>query len=378
MRSTVQILAIVVLPNFLISCTSLFFVHDPSTGVISAGQLPGFLKSVRCELITFYEVERSRKVAYDKLVQADPQTAFENFAHFEIAPKLYGTFTLELKVTDTAGIGSGTAIDYRRVLDKTATSTTHLGPTVSGQGTYDLIWSFLLKQDATLASIASGAPELAIESSERACYRGPISDLRELELLAEDGIPDRSAFTRIVVNANKPLAAWLRDNGTLISANYLIPAKGYEIAEPAQMYYSFAMQAIAGLEAKYSLVATQWNPLAVQATGSLQQNSNLQIYINGPKAAYANGAKSGSAGFAPKSPDIGTATNPMYVITEDRKPRVGERPAVGETTTEKEKPTNNNRIPRVSTPKHRAPSTRGREQPYLLAPTPLFPPSASP
>ena len=39
----------------LAGCVSPNLIHDPQTGIISRDQIPGFLKSVRCELATFYE-----------------------------------------------------------------------------------------------------------------------------------------------------------------------------------------------------------------------------------------------------------------------------------------------------------------------------------
>jgi hypothetical protein len=147
-----RVLALVCTTYVMTACTSLYHVHDPQTGVISAGELPRFLKSVRCEMITFYQISRERQKAYVNLYKTNPEGAFNSFAFFEIDPFLFGTFFLELKVVDSAGIGSGTVLDYKRILGPTSSDVTHVGPTASAQGTYDLIWSFLLKQNAQLAS----------------------------------------------------------------------------------------------------------------------------------------------------------------------------------------------------------------------------------
>jgi hypothetical protein len=339
------------------SCTSLYFVHDPQTGVITAGELPNFIQSVRCELLTFYAVERMRKVSYDRVVKKDPAVAFSNFAYFDLAPTLYGAFTLELKVTDSLGIGAGTAIDSKKVLDSTHSNTWHFGPTASGQGTYDLIWTFLMRQDASPSvaitdsvRAATTAPEI---TSYSACFSGPTEGLEGLERLAENTAPERARFNRIFVNGQKPLAAWLRDNGTLMSANYLTAKNPIEGAEAAQMYYSFAVQVSAGLDVKYTVLTPAWNPLAADASGSLQQNSNLQIYINGQGALVANGAKSGSAVWTPPSPPLGSAARPMHVIEE--------RPAQIQGTQ----------------PRRRGAPLSPLNKGYLLAPVPVFPPSPS-
>jgi hypothetical protein len=357
MRGILRALAPLAMSAALMSCTSLYHIHDPASGVISAGQLPDFLKSIRCEMITFYEIERSRKVAYDRLLKSDPIEAFRRYSYFNIATDLYGAFTLELKVTDTAGLGSGTTLDHKLPPDFSRNTIAHLGPTAGSQGTYDLIWAFLLKQNAKLAYGGSLPPDAPRELWEKACYSGPISDLDTLEALAENQMPERVRFTRMVVNLTKPLAAWLRDNGSLISAGQLLPGKDSEMAEAAQMYYSFALQASAGLEGKYSLTALHWSALAAQASGSMQQNSNLQIYINGPGAAYVNSAKAGAAGYGPKPDVLGSANKPMHVTIDNQPPGAGPGPKGGGSGRS---------------------SGRGGEQRFLIAPIPIFPPSASP
>jgi hypothetical protein len=40
----------------LCSSTSLDLIHDPQTGLIDRSQVRGFIKSVRCELKTFYDL----------------------------------------------------------------------------------------------------------------------------------------------------------------------------------------------------------------------------------------------------------------------------------------------------------------------------------
>ncbi|VIO69552.1 hypothetical protein CI1B_27580 [Bradyrhizobium ivorense] len=339
-------------------CTSLYYVHDPQTGVITAGELPYFLKSIRCEVVTFYQIERERRTQYLKISKTRPEEAFNRYAYFDIDPFLYGTFFLELKVTDTGGLGSGTAFDYKRILSATSNDVTHVGPTASAQDTYDLIWSFLLKQNAQLASDTSpraAGPALY----ERGCYRGTPADLTELEALAENKYPERTAYKRITVDASKPLAAWLRDNAILIAANDLSPAMPSEKAEPAQMTYTFSIQVTGGAEAKYSLTSTRWTPAAVQASASSQQFSNLGIYINGPNAVLANGAKSGSAGYAEKTPPLGSKDNPMYTTPLPGGEKSQEFPGGGGAA-------------------GRRPGAGPRTNGFIVAPVPVFPPSPTP
>lgn len=339
-------------------CTSLYYIHDPQTGVITAGELPNFLKSVRCEVVTFYQIERERRKEYLKIYKTRPEEAFDKYAHFDIDPFLYGTFFLELKVTDTGGFGSGTAFDYKRILNATSNDVTHVGPTASAQDTYDLIWSFLMKQNAQLASDTTPAAA-GSATYERGCYRGTPTDLAELEALAENKLPERVAYKRIIVDASKPFATWLRDNAVLISANNLTPAMPSESAEPAQMTYTFSVQVTGGVEAKYSLTSVRLTPAAVQASASAQQFSNLGIYINGPNAVLANGAKSGSAGYAAKTPPLGSKENPIYTA-----PSSG-----GEKSQE---------FPGGAGSGGRRSGGGPRTNGFIVAPVPVFPPSPTP
>jgi hypothetical protein len=375
------------------SCTSLFYVHDPQSGIISAGQLPSFLKSLRCEMIMFYEIERSRKVAYDH--EKDKTIAFARYSHFAIDPTLYGVFTLELKVTDTANLGTGTSFDRKHTFDGNTNSVTHLGPTLGSQGIYDLIWTFIMKQDARLAA-AEPASATLVDGS---CLSDSVSWLDELEAVAEGLKPQATAFNRITVNGLKPLAAWLRDNGSLMSVSFLSPAKGEEVAEPAQMSYTFSLQASGGLEGKYSFTSIKWTPAAIQLSGSLQQNSVVGFYINGSKSAYANGAKGGQSGFGIPKPPLGSSGNPMYVV---------EKPGLTPTPTPTAAPTpkppggktgekiqdfqpETDGTPKVApspapspgvSPKPRTRQRlqlkRGGETPFFIAPLPINPPTMTP
>jgi len=333
------------------ACTSLYFVHDPQSGIISAGEVPGILKSLRCELVLFYDIERRRKAAFARLQKISVEEAFAKFAYFEVEPTLYGTFTVELKVTDSAGALAGaTAFDFKQALNAASTATEQVAPTASTQSTYDLIYSFLIRQDAELTSIQSPSDPL-----HRGCYDGPPLRLADLEQLADNESPYPVTFTRIRVNGVKPFAAWLRDNGKVVSANYLGTGLTADSADPSQMTYTFTIQVLAGLEAKYSLVSTNYLP-TVEASGGLQQNSTLTMYINGPAAPTANAAKAGGGSSKPPSPPLGSKGNPMYISNEPGKaaPRVEGQPSGV------------------------APSGGPHIRGYLLTPLTVTPPAATP
>src|ERR1700733_7082014 len=49
-------------------CTNLDFIQDPQFGVFSSDQIEPFLKSVRCELITFYTANEQRTNLFNDVV----------------------------------------------------------------------------------------------------------------------------------------------------------------------------------------------------------------------------------------------------------------------------------------------------------------------
>ncbi|UEM17941.1 hypothetical protein J4G43_052985 (plasmid) [Bradyrhizobium barranii subsp. barranii] len=80
---------------------------------------------------------------------------------------------------------------------------------------------------------------------------------RDFDGLARGNYPDQATFTRVTVNGTLPLAAWLQDNSTETWANFAALDRKLEANEqfiPAQMIYTFAVQATVGLEVKFTLV----------------------------------------------------------------------------------------------------------------------------
>ena len=262
--------AVAILSSTLIcSCTSLNFVHDPQTGVITRQQVEGFLKSTRCEILTYFEANRRRKSEY-----------------FDLSNQLFAAITLDLNVQDTAGFPQGgTSIDRLHTASPTESWTWHFGPTLDGQNTYDMILSLLVPQNAKLDFSAKRDPSIS-------CYSGPPTS--DFEGLAHGEYAAAERFTRIRVNGMAPLAAWLLDVGAEMWPN-VEAAKHGETAYPVQMAYTFTVQFTAGLEVKYSLTNPVWSPLAPNAAASSQQTSKLQFWLNGADASLANGATTGSA-----------------------------------------------------------------------------------
>jgi hypothetical protein len=261
--------AVILLGSLLCaSCAALYNVHDPRTGFITKEEIPKFLKSVKCELITYIVANRANRRS--------------SAPYFDLSEKLFGNVMLDLNVQDTGGLpSSGSSIDLTHVFDPSNSFTWHSGPSLNAQNTYDMILSFLLPQNVTLAF----NPEDSL-----LCY----SLSADAVALARGDISGSAQFDRIRVNGTKPLAEWLLDVSAQTWTNIEAARLG-ETLYPAQMAYTFTVQFNAGLDVKYSLIGGSFNPLAIDAMGSTQQTSKLQFTLNGQDAQLALGASQGSA-----------------------------------------------------------------------------------
>jgi hypothetical protein len=267
-----------------------FFVHDPQSGVITRDQIQSFIKSTRCELITYFEANRRRK---------------EQF--FDLSRSLFGNVILDLNVVDTAGFPPGaTSIDRLHTNGSPDSFTWHVGPILNGQNTYDMIVSFIVPQNATLNLSDRGDQSVK-------CYAHNFKFDNNFEGLARGEYREMEQFTRILVNGTTPLAAWLLDISSEMWPS-VQAAKLGETAYPVQMAYTFTVQFTAGVEVKYSLTNPVWSPLAIGAAASAQQTSQLKFTLNGPDASLAVGASTGIA-------VIGGGSNPPYVPPGDFLPR---------------------------------------------------------
>jgi hypothetical protein len=297
-------------------CTSMFYAHDPQTGPMSRDQIPGFLQSMRCELITFYAANAQRRRLYLYYANRDRNYALSNFSYFELADSLFGGISLDLKVVDTLGL-PGANTNFNRVFPQDATHSTswHVGPAFSDTNTYEMVRNFLIGQDQrlsgpTISTLQYEAGDIPAADPFQ-CYKaipqtpeqkalGKINrkDVEDFDGLARGDYPKLAQFQRMIVNLTMPLAAWLQENANDTWSNFRARSPTLEDNEniiPAQTTYSFTVQVQLGLDLTYSLVSTRWNPFAVDGSASSQQTSFLQFVLNGPDAALTAGAKTGSA-----------------------------------------------------------------------------------
>lgn len=324
----------------LASCSTLDNIHDPQFGLLSPDQVPELIKSVRCELITFYAANAARKRDLDKIrasivqrhmannkvpLLIDYNTVLAN-KYFDLDTDLYGAFVLEAKVLDTETLLSTSSPFTNVIHSKTGNSQTlTLGPNLSAQGTYDMNYNYAIQQDDTLSDIAAAINEDQYDGysgdfgppeNPTQCYRAVVID-RYVELAAGK-YPALERFRRIAVNGTSTLATWLQQNTTTMGAarNILKDAKPVypdgkeraavpvaekflkESVDPGQMSYIFTVQYTAGIDAKFSLVSPAWNPLTTDSALSSVQTGVLSVYVNGYMAGASLGAKSGTFAIA--------------------------------------------------------------------------------
>jgi hypothetical protein len=62
-----KLLVACTLPIFVGGCASFEFIQDPRIGALSKDRLPGLIKSLRCELATFYTANQFHRERLSEL-----------------------------------------------------------------------------------------------------------------------------------------------------------------------------------------------------------------------------------------------------------------------------------------------------------------------
>ena len=280
-------------------------------------------RPLRCEMVTYYQTTYKRQRRY----------AIDGLPYFNLDDNQWGAFNLDLKVVDALGV-LGTNSVYANKLsapDAAHSKTLTIGPTAGVNDTYELSWSFSIKQNADLTGRGI-AKVRATADDYFECYSHVPEDLEGLSYgkFTAKGI---ELFKRVYVNGVEPFAGWLLDNSDIMASSFYFPnaKRDNEKAYPAQMIYTFTVNASGGVDAKFTLVSPRWNPLQPDASASISQTSTLTLYINGVNAITYNNAKIGNMAIAPKTPDatkvfiVGQQAD-IGVVNHTPKPPAGERP----------------------------------------------------
>jgi hypothetical protein len=285
----------------LASCAALNVVHDPQSGLITRSQVPKLLQSVRCELVTFYALDRWRQDQFNKIKNNNYAAAVEKYSYFPLDPNQLSAVFLDLKVVDNIGIPSGASAT---TINQTFLSnggvdkrTWHIGPSISDMNTYELNWPFVVAQNSTLDLSHHEGDRQKLEPANDffPCYHNLPAN-PNLEGLARHQFPDMENFARIYVDGTEPLAGWMVNSSVELGSAFFQRNRDPNVNErmyPAQMIYTFTVQFGFGADASLSLITARWNPVGLDIAGSTQQTSALTLYINGKDSLNANAAKIG-------------------------------------------------------------------------------------
>jgi hypothetical protein len=86
--------------------------------------------------------------------------------------------------------------------------------------------------------------------------------------------------------------------------------------DAGQLGFTFTVQYTGGVDAKFSLVSSRFNPLIADVSGGVQQTGTLTIFLNGYQAQSTVGAKGGIVAIQAKVP----GPTEVIIVGDKRKP----------------------------------------------------------
>jgi|SRR5665213_227256 len=308
----ISCIAACVLASMSFGC-SFFYDHVQDPGQLVP--VAAVLKSIRCEVITFFVANRIRRQEFLSLHLIDFQTAFDKYAYLDLDDKEYATIEVDLKTIDTLGLSLG--IDQKLPYGPAGafSKTWHVGPADTITWSYSRSNLFAAPQNATLGPSSqkgAGVSQLYGEADRQDasffCYlapkdRGPHYSPEVVEALVNHQRPDLENFDRIWVEGGQSitLARWLEVMGSEMSKNYLAQGPYTESLIPGQINYAFTLEPKPSIDLKYTLVSHAYNPLVPDLNFSKDDTSTFSLYLNTEYSKAAYGAKNGNASI-PSAP----------------------------------------------------------------------------
>jgi hypothetical protein len=278
-------------------------VEDPGQGVPVAS----IIKSLRCEMITFFVANRMRRQSFLANYKSDFQGSFANFAFLDLDDNEYGSIQADLKTIDTFGLSVGIDRKFPYGSVGQFSKTWHVGPAYNQTTTYTRTNIFALPQDSTLGPTTDkqrtnqlyGDPTSG--DADFFCYLRPYGEvtktvtLDELESLVRHQRPEFENFHRIWVGGELTLSEWLERMGTDMAKNNLATGPYQESILPGQINYSFSLDVKPSFDLKYTLVSSLYSPLVPDLSISKENTSTFSIFLNTKYAKAAYGGKNGTA-----------------------------------------------------------------------------------
>lgn len=302
------------LPVFAASlsgCAAVYFNPvDPGDHTTNAA----VLKSLRCEFVSFLTLNREfgrQAAALRKARRFDD--AVLNFRHLAVDRYKWGAITTDFKGVNSLSASIG--IDLKQIPDDLHSRTWHLGPSIGGTATYDRAQTYVVPQFASIGP-TRGALDLDGDATLQ-IYRDLSSEVdrdyfcykqlklpanaedyqvrfQDLERLVSGGFPEAENFTRIRVDASRPLAVWLMSTGRQMAQNAVSITTNNETLYAGQLSYSFALEIKPSVDAKLTLIARNLNPLVPALSASIDDTNTFTIFLNARESDAAVTAKSGT------------------------------------------------------------------------------------
>ena len=307
----ISVLLLPAIAGLLSGCAAVYFNPvDPGDNTTNAA----VLKSLRCEFISFLTLNREfgrQAAALRKAQRFDD--AVVHFRHLAVDRYKWGAITTDFKAVNSLSASVG--IDVRDVPDALHSRTWHLGPSVGGAATYDRAQTYVVPQFASLGP-TRGALDLDGDATlqiyrdlssevdrDYFCYKQlklpPRAEdyqvrFQDLERLVSGDFPEAENFTRIRVDATRPLAVWLMSTGQQMAKNAVSITTNNETLYAGQLSYSFALQIKPAVDARLTLIARNLNPLVPSLSAGIDNTNTFTIFLNARESDAAVTAKSGT------------------------------------------------------------------------------------
>jgi hypothetical protein len=318
-----RVVSLVFCVAFSLASAGCSFLYDSSVDPGQTVPVESVMKSLRCELMTFFEVNRLRIRVYEAGIgKVDFQENFQNYVYMDLDPTRYGSIDANFKTIDTLGLTLG--VDWTNKFGSISKDW-HLGPGLTGTKTYNREVVFAVPQDGRLGadvrqtdgsvSKLESSPLADPNSPDRSffCYlqipgdpiprfsTRTIADAREallfLEALSHRGLPQYENFERIWIDGTTTLANWLEG----VSAEM---AKGFFSAQkapytgaliPGQVNYTFGLELKPSIDFKVTYMASIISPASADLSASRDNTGSFQLFLNTTHAAASFGGKTGTA-----------------------------------------------------------------------------------
>lgn len=294
---------------------------------------PTFLKSLRCEMITFLVQNRLRAIFNDEHIKLarsyleskdqrykDEIALVRRYPYINLDSSQHAFIQADLKNIESF---SGTVgANWRFVAAPGLHSNTPLfGPSYNQTRTFETIEPIVLPQYADFGPLKFfGPPEGGkippiskftkiylphpAEDEGWFCY-GSLYGNGSTTL--EDAINDtyllmindpiyrsKVAFERIYVDGTT-MAQWLMSKSQDMAEAYNYPVHtNYESMIPGQLQYNFTLDVKPGIEIKDSIIGKSVTPFSIDLNASYDHSSAFSIIFNTPYAVASNSAKQGN------------------------------------------------------------------------------------